>query len=212
MTLARLLFTTSAAFCALALLGCSKGGGAEGRDEPVGSARFSVQSVPADVQCIAVTAEGTRTRTESFDVTPNQSAQFVMASLPSGSVTFTGQAYSVRCNKVKDSTLPTWISDPVTADVAPGGVTPVTLVMRPVGSADIGVDFQDGGRDSGTGGRDGGTGGAGGTAGTGGTSGTGGTGATGGTAGTGGSGATGGTGGLPSGVWDSTNWDNATWQ
>lgn len=184
MNLARLLFTTSAAFCALALLGCSKGRtGAEG-DEPLGSARFSVQSVPADVQCIRVTAEGTRTRTESFDVTPNQSAQFVMPSLPSGPVTFTGEAYPVRCNKVKDSTLPTWISDPVTADVAPGGVTPVTLVMRPVGSADIGVDFQDGGKDAGSGG----------------------TGATGGTAGTGG------TGGLPNGVWDSTNWDNATWQ
>jgi uncharacterized membrane protein YgcG len=200
MAQARLLFTTSAALCALALFGCSKGGDGAEQEGPVGSARFSVQSVPGDVQCIRITADGSRTRSESFDVLPNESAQLLMSALPSGPVAFTADAFSVRCSKVTSSSLPNWVSDPLTAEILPGGVTAVTLVMRPVGSADIGIDFQRDGGDSGA------TGGSGGSSATGGTSGGGATGGSGGLAGNGG------VGGQSPGVWDSTDWDNATWQ
>jgi uncharacterized membrane protein YgcG len=193
MTQARVVRTGAFALCALALFGCAKTGDSAEVDGPVGSARFSVQSVPADVQCIRITADGSRDRTQSFDATPNQSAQFTMSALPAGPVTFTADAFSVKCSKVTASSLPTWVSDSVTADITPAGVTQVTLVMRQVGTANIGIDFQDGG-------------GSGGTAGSSGTGGTAGSSGTGGTAGSGGSG------GLPQGVWDSTNWDNAVWQ
>jgi uncharacterized membrane protein YgcG len=217
---ARVVRTGALALCALALFGCAKTGDSADVEGPVGSARFSVQIVPADVNCIRITADGTRDRTQSFDATPNQSAQFTMPSLPAGSVTFSAEAFPVKCSKVTATTLPTWVSDPVTAEITAGGVTSVKLIMRPVGSADIGIDFQDGGATGGSGGSGGSGGGAGsgGTSGSGGSSGTGGSsgsGGTGGSAGTGGSSGTAGTGGgsgLPPGVWDTTNWDNAVWQ
>jgi len=202
---ARVVRTGAVALCALALFGCAKTGDNADVEGPVGSARFSVQTVPADVSCIRITADGSRDRTQSFDATPNQSAEFTMPSLPAGSVTFTAEAFPVKCSKVTSTSLPTWMSDPVTAEITPGGVTSVTLIMRPVGSADIGIDFQDGGTTGGSGGSAG-SGGGGGSAGSGGSGGTAGSSGTGGTSGSGGSSS------LPPGVWDSTNWDNAVWQ
>src|SRR5688572_20521168 len=94
---ARVVRTGAFALCALALFGCAKTGDSADVEGPVGSARFSVQVVPADVSCIRITADGTRDRTQSFDATPNQSAQFTMPALPAGSVTFTAEAFPVKC-------------------------------------------------------------------------------------------------------------------
>jgi uncharacterized membrane protein YgcG len=135
---ARVVRTGAFALCALALFGCAKTGDNADVEGPVGSARFSVQTVPTDVSCISVTADGSRDRTQLFDATPNQSAEFTMPALPAGSVTFTAEAFPVKCSKVSSATLPTWVSDPVTADITPGGVTSVKLIMRPVGSAGSG--------------------------------------------------------------------------
>ena len=165
----------------------------------IGTAQLFIQEVPGDVRCIRITAAGSRTRTDSFDVSPMDSAVLTMEALPAGDVTFSGDAFPVACADITMSVRPNWLSDPVTVEIVPGDVTDVTLVMRPVGGARIGVDFVGGG----TGGATGGTGGSA-TGGTGGS-------ATGGT-GTGGTG-TGGTGGTsPLGTWDSSNWDEAVWQ
>ena len=123
-------------------LGCSStpsGGGSE--EKGVGEAQFAVKVVPNNVQCIQVTAAGSRTLTTSFDVTPNQSAQLSMPGLPAGSVTFSANAYSTPCSQVTASSIPGWSSAPVTAQVIAAGVIQVTLVMSQSGSASIGIEF-----------------------------------------------------------------------
>jgi hypothetical protein len=194
----------------LLVLACGTGEGKRGtgKDGPVGTAQLFVQEVPGDVRCIRITASSSsRSRTDAFDVTPSQSAVLTMDALPAGSVTFTGDAFAVACADISMSSRPTWLSDPVTAQITPGVVTDVTLIMRPVGGARIGVDFQDAGAPTGgTGGTgNGGTGNGGtGNGGTGnGGTGNGGTG-NGGTAGSGDAG--------PPGTWDTSTWDNASWQ
>lgn len=142
-------------------LGCgSTPSSASNRDEgPVGTAQFAVKIVPNDVQCIQVTAVGSRTLTTSFSVAPNQAAQLSMPGLPAGSVTFSASAYSVPCSQVTAASIPGWSSAPVTATVVAAGTIQVTLAMSQSGTASIGIDF---GGSSGTGGATG-TAGAGGT-------------------------------------------------
>ena len=199
----------------LLLLACGNGEGKRGagKNGPVGSAQLYIQQVPSEVRCIRITASSpSRSRTDAFDVTPGQSATLTMDALPAGSVTFTGDAFAVACADIGVSTRPTWLSDPVTVEIQPGQTTDVTIVMRPVGGARIGVDFQDAGAPTG------GTGGSGtGGSGTGGSN-TGGSNTGGSNTGgsnTGGSN-TGGSGGSgtngPPGTWDQSTWDNASWQ
>ncbi len=126
----------------------------------IGTAQFAVKIVPNDVQCIQVTAAGSRTLTTSFDVTPNQAAQLSMPGLPAGSVTFSANAYPTPCSQVTATSVPGWSSAPVTAVVVAAGIIQVTLAMSQSGSASIGIDF----------GGSAGTGGGSGTAGSGGTS------------------------------------------
>ena len=189
----------------LLALACGNGDGkrGSGKDGPVGTAQLYIQVVPNDVQCIRITASSSsRSRTDSFDVTPSESATLTMAALPSGSVSFTGDAFSVPCADIGVSTRPTWLSDPVTADIAPGQVTDVTIVMRPVGGARIGVDFQDAGAPTGGSGGSGNGGSSNGGSSNGGSNNGGSN-----NGGSGGSGPNG-----PPGTWDTSTWDNASWQ
>ena len=199
----------------LLALACGNGEGKRGvgKDGPVGTAQLFVQTVPSDVRCIRITAtSASRSRTDSFDVTPSESAVLTMDALPAGSVTFTGDAFAVACADISMSTRPTWLSDPASALIGSGQVTNVTLVMRPVGGARIDVDFQDAGAATGgTGGS--GTGGSNtGGSNTGGSN-TGGSNTGGSNTGGGGTGGSGGSGGAPPvGTWDQSTWDNAVWQ
>ena len=187
--------TMSSTLALAVLAGCSllSGGGSNGTvatvaTEDVGEAQFAVKIVPNDVQCIQVTAAGSRTLTSSFDVTPNQAAQLSMPGLPSGVVTFTATAFSTPCSQVTASSIPGWSSAAVTGQVVAGGVIQVTLVMSQSGSANIGIEFP-------------GSAGAGGSAG----------GGSGGSGGSGNAGA-GGNAGSQAGIWDSSKWNNALWQ
>ena len=196
LALARRSFGACAVCCVLgvaALFGCSSVPGSSSTNSetegPVGSAQFAIKIVPNDVQCIQITAAGTRSLTSSFAVTPNQAAQLTMPGLPAGAVTFSALAFAVPCSQVTAASVPGWISAPVVGQVIAGGVIQVTLVMMQAGSANVGIEFPGSGGAGGAGGAGGGAGSPGGGA-------------------NGGSG-----GGNPSpGVWDSSNWDNALWQ
>ncbi len=164
-------FVGKAAAAAALWLGMAGGCGAD-PPEDNGVARLAITQAPADVLCVRITVVGSsRTVTRAVDVTPGQSTELTIGGLPLGSDTFSGEAFSVSCAALTPAEVPSWVGDPVTADVAVSPPVDVALVLRRNGRANIGVDFQDDG-----------TGGMGGTGGTGGMGGTGGTG--GGTGGT----------------------------
>jgi hypothetical protein len=110
---------------------------------PVGVVRVAITMVPADVSCISLTAVGSRTATQLFDVTPGSSSVLMMPGLPTGAVTFTALAFAGPCSMAGDISTANWVSDPVTLQVAAGMVVDVSLVMHRNGRARVGVDFQD---------------------------------------------------------------------
>jgi len=66
-----------------------------------------------------------------------------MAGIPTGTVTFTGQAISGGCAALGTGAIPVWTSDPVTAQVSPGATVDVALVMHRNGQANVHIDFRD---------------------------------------------------------------------
>lgn len=122
---------------------CSGAGGMGAQDD-VGVARIALTGTPADVACIGITVVGGgRTVTRRFDATPNMSQTFMLNGLPQGTDVFTGQAYAAACASVTDATIPDWLSDGVTANVARGAVADVALVLRRNGRANVSVGFDD---------------------------------------------------------------------
>jgi hypothetical protein len=120
-------------------LACAGNGESDATD--TGVARIALTQAPSGVGCLVITAQGTRTLTRSFDLSTGKSTDLEMASLPTGVVSFTGNAFDLGCSRVPSSASPTWISDGATALIAPGAVADVALLMRRNGRADVGVDW-----------------------------------------------------------------------
>jgi hypothetical protein len=130
-----------------------------GDPEPTGLAQIALTQVPAGVQCVRITAAGSRTVTKLFDVQSGQSSVLAIAGLPLGTVSFSGDAFSSACALLTTSSVPDWTSDPVSAQVSPGTIASVTLTMHRGGRALVGVDFADDGTaDGGASSPDGGAG------------------------------------------------------
>ena len=81
----------------LVAAGCSNGDNTDTRAEDTGSVQVALVIVPADVQCVSITATGARVRQQNFNVTPGQTSVLSMAGLPVGQVTFTGEAFPGGC-------------------------------------------------------------------------------------------------------------------
>lgn len=140
-------FSGCLALVALALasggvgLGGCAGGGRSSED--LGQARLAIGNVPNNVHCVRVTAQGvSRTVVRSVDVMPGQTVQTTLSGLPTGQVVFTAQAFSTACAAVVASSVPTWVSDPVTVTVATTPIVNVSLTLHPNGQATVGVGFQ----------------------------------------------------------------------
>jgi hypothetical protein len=134
------------AAAALLAAAMQAGCGSPARQEDVGTVRVAITIVPADVGCIALTAmAASRTVSRQFDVAPGASSVLVMSGVPTGSVAFSGQAFTGACATVGTGTAATWASDPVTAQISAGMTADVTLVMHHNGNANVHVDFQDDG-------------------------------------------------------------------
>jgi hypothetical protein len=131
-----LVWALPALVASLVCAGCNEA------DAPdVGVARIALTQAPPTVRCLAVTAQGTRTLTRSFDLTAGASTQLEMNGLPTGLVNFTGSAFDVACSRVPASATPSWLSDVATALISPGVVADVALFMRRNGRADVAVDW-----------------------------------------------------------------------
>lgn len=128
-----------ASFALAAALGC------EGAPEdPSTGVILSLSEVPADVACVRVTAASeARTAARLLDVVGGMPFQETLSGMPLGTVTFRAEAFPGPCIEVKNTTIPTWVSDPDTVAIALGHLTSVTLTMHRNGRAKVGVDFAD---------------------------------------------------------------------
>jgi hypothetical protein len=136
-----------------------------GGEDDVGSAQLEIQVVPSGVQCIRINlTAGSASRSSAFSVQAAQAASFSIPSIPSGTAVFSGEAFDLPCSSVTSTSLPTWTAAAVTVPISSGAVASVTLVMKVVGSATVGVDF---GGNTGGSSSSGGSSGSGGSAGSG---------------------------------------------
>lgn len=108
------------------------------------TATFALVSVPKDVSCLRTKAKGaTRSVTRDQDVTPGKVSTFSVAGLPSGSVAFDMDAFSVPCAKVAAGQVPAWVADSQVVFLANGTSTPVSVILRRNAQANVTADFVD---------------------------------------------------------------------
>lgn len=130
------------AFITAPILGAGCGANDDLADEGTASAVVAITSVPTGVQCVSITATGSRAVTSTFTVMTGQAATLSMQGLPTGSVTFTGNAFAATCPAVLPSDVPTFVGVPTVAQLSTASVTQVTLPMAKNGRASVTVDFE----------------------------------------------------------------------
>jgi hypothetical protein len=109
----------------------------------VGVAQLELREVPLGVQCLRVTAAGSRVVERRFAPSfQSQTSNFRLEGLPVGDVSFSADAFTVPCNGI-GSAIPTWIGGPTRVTLAEGVLAQVTIVMVHNGRANVGLDFND---------------------------------------------------------------------
>jgi hypothetical protein len=152
MTQSTRLRLSSRPFCRLSLLltvgalltACGLYGIEPPHRTEVGQAVLQITAVPEDVKCLRITATGPgRTEERELDVTATGDLAETLTGLPIGSVVFKGEAFTGACTAVSKTTIAGWASEPVTASIALGRLSTVTLSMVRNGRAKVDVNFQD---------------------------------------------------------------------
>jgi hypothetical protein len=152
-------FLRPIALCALALLGPGCDDSQPDATE-TGEAMLSVGTIPENVACIRVTVAGEfRQVVADYPVVAGDTLTQAMTGLPVGAVVFSANAYAQECASASKSTVPMWLSDEKTVNVAQGKSSSVTLTLYKNGRAKVAVEFADqedggtdGGADAGSGG------------------------------------------------------------
>jgi hypothetical protein len=101
-------------------------------------------SVPANgVSCIRLVASGTmRSLQSDFPVAPGQNTVGLeMHAIPTGTVMFSGNAYTESCGSIVASSVPSWMADDVTVNVTPGSPVSVQLNFHANGNATVQGNF-----------------------------------------------------------------------
>jgi hypothetical protein len=159
--------STLLALSSLALVASPGCDGNQASQVEGGKILLSLATIPENVNCVRVTVTGAfRDVVSDFDVAPGDSLSQAFTGLPVGSVVFSADAYASACASVTKSTIPMWVSEDETVNVAQGRSSSVTLTLYKNGRAKVTVEFadqEDGGTDSGStgGSADGGTSGGG---------------------------------------------------
>ena len=113
--------------------------------EESGAVHVLISSVPLNVGCVVITDASSRVVTQSFSVMPGKSASLLMGNLPVGGSNFDAVAYPGSCPPAA-STQATWSTAASTrVTIAAGIVSSLQLYLAPVGGANIGINFVDGG-------------------------------------------------------------------
>jgi hypothetical protein len=131
------------ALAAVSLAACSSGASAPAGDrEMQGSATVTLTQVPENVACIDVNVVGARSADRRFPVKAGQSTVLTLNGLPTGDVVFYGSAFDGACGAIGPGASPSWVGDPVSAQLSPGVSASIILVLRSNGRAVVSVDFQ----------------------------------------------------------------------
>ncbi|MFZ5894891.1 MAG: hypothetical protein ACOY0T_27770 [Myxococcota bacterium] len=122
---------------------CSSEGTRGDAEEDSGQLSLAITSVPSDVACVTVSAKGSRTVTQSFDVTPGSPTTYALNKLPLGIISVSAEAFPQACKKVPVGSTPSYVTDvPVTVRVDPLVVNTIILNLIRNGRIGVGIDFE----------------------------------------------------------------------
>ncbi len=111
--------------------------------ELVGAARVEITQVPDNVGCIQINVVGpARSVLRQFDVKTGQSSVLELNQLPIGEADFYGSAFDSNCDAVSSGATAGWAGGPVAAQLIPGVVAEVNLLLRANGIGVVTVDFE----------------------------------------------------------------------
>jgi hypothetical protein len=129
-------------FAPLLLIPCVVSAACSTRNDPkaVGSARLTVTSVPPAVGCVELIAASSRTITASASVSAGETVTLTMNDIPAGAVTFSAFGFAQDCGAIAGA-QPNWGSIPTVANIVPGQVASLQLVLDQVGGANVGISF-----------------------------------------------------------------------
>jgi thermolysin len=130
------------AAAAVGFLACSKGGGGDSSPgDNVGVARIAITQAPADATCARIRIQGTSFVEKTFSLKPNDSTVFTISGIPVGLDKFSAETFQEGCAAVTPTSVPTWVSDPVSVMVPRGTPVNVTLKMHPNTGGKVSLDF-----------------------------------------------------------------------
>jgi hypothetical protein len=146
------LIATALAVLALPALACDSGLDFEAGPEQV---TMHLTAIPADVACIRLSAAGsTRTAVRLMPTEGEPNLTRNLSGLPLGAVEFLSEAFHQGCDKVTKATIPSWVSEPVTANLAVGRLVSISLLLQRNGRAKVQLGFGDEGLPAADGGAD----------------------------------------------------------
>jgi hypothetical protein len=143
------LVLAAATMTTMLTMGCNHsaadGDGPDGGMEATGGVGLFISAVPLNVGCVVVDDVASRVITNTFNVTPGQSARLLMNNLPAGTNVFDAQAYNGAC-PIAPSAQATWATPSSTVvNILPGTISNLELTLQQVGGANVGLQFGDGG-------------------------------------------------------------------
>jgi predicted small lipoprotein YifL len=124
------------------LTGCGQGSPGPRPQSDVEQVSLHIENVPAEVACLRITASGaSRQVVRDLDVIEGQSVSESFSGLPIGAVVFQAAAYAQTCDSVTKSTVPTWVSEPISVTVSLSQSKSVSLTLYRNGRAKVTVGF-----------------------------------------------------------------------
>lgn len=133
--------------CVLALILVSCGETAQ-LDDEVGEIALALATLPADIKCLTCGVSGNQRVVREFDEAALKQGSLSFFGAPLGEVSVDGQAYAVPCSALTKDILPSFIANPVKAQVEPGALTHVELSMHKNQGLAIAVSFDEDDKDS----------------------------------------------------------------
>lgn len=122
---------------------CSSDGSQPGSEEDTGQLALAITSVPSDVACVTVSVKGSRSLTQSFDVSPGASTNYAISKLPLGVVSVSAEAFPQACKLVPAGSAASYVTDaPVSVRVDPVKVNSVALKLIRNGRLGVDIDFE----------------------------------------------------------------------
>jgi len=125
--------------CVALVAGCGSAGSgqADVADSELGTASFSLNSLPSGAQCLQITGSGASNFSINVTLT---AANFSIGRLPLGAYTVNANAYDVACASI-GTNQPSWIADPLSVTFRTGVITTLALNLHQNNAINASLDF-----------------------------------------------------------------------